>query len=315
MARLTVTLFAILLLLPAGARAGSAQRNCSNPLDYQVRLDRLGFSPGEIDGAFGRNTRLAVAAFQEASGLKPSGGPDCDTWTALTAKGELALLLDYTISPADAAGPFVTQIPHDLMKQARLVSLGYTSLTEALAERFHMNPALLRRLNPGTRFRAGETIRVPNVELDLNAAALAPPGRAPSDHVIEVTRSRAALAVKDGSGRVIFFAPATVGSSHDPLPPGDWRVTDVAWNPVFHYNPKLFWDADPGHAKAVIASGPNNPVGSVWVGLDIPHYGIHGTPDPRLVGHAYSHGCVRLTNWDAARLARLAGPGTVVRFR
>lgn len=316
MARLLFALLAVLLATVPDAESGAASpsRPCGDALDYQVRLDRIGFSPGEIDGTFGRNTRLAIGAFQEASGLQPSGAPDCDTWRALSAKGDVRLLVDYAITADDAAGPFVRRIPADLAKQAHLFSLGYTSVLEALGEKFHVKPSLLRRLNRRTPLRAGEKILVPNVTLDLNAGALATPASS-QDYVIEVTRDRSALTLRDADGKVVLFAPATVGSRHDPLPLGDWHVTDIAWSPVFHYNPELFWDADPHHATATIASGPNNPVGVVWIGLDIPHYGIHGTPDPGLVGHAYSHGCVRLANWDAARVARLVRRGTRVQFR
>ena len=113
----------------------------------------------------------------------------------------------------------------------------------------------------------------------------------------------------DGQGMVMAQFPASAGSEHDPLPIGKWKIKGVARNPVFHYNPKLFWDAEPGNSAAKIAPGPNNPVGAVWIDLSKPHYGIHGTPEPSQVGHAQSHGCIRLTNWDAMRLAGVVSPG------
>jgi lipoprotein-anchoring transpeptidase ErfK/SrfK len=109
-----------------------------------------------------------------------------------------------------------------------------------------------------------------------------------------------------------MHAPVTTGSSKDPLPIGDWKVTGVAWNPTFNYNPDLFWDADPAHAKAKIPAGPNNPVGVVWVDINKPHFGLHGTPEPSTVGRTESHGCIRLTNWDATKLGQLVSPGTKV---
>jgi lipoprotein-anchoring transpeptidase ErfK/SrfK len=112
-----------------------------------------------------------------------------------------------------------------------------------------------------------------------------------------------------------MFAPVTSGSEHDPLPIGQWKVTSINWMPPFNYNPDLFWDADPSHTKAQINPGPNNPVGVTWVDIDKEHYGIHGTPEPSKIGHTESHGCVRLTNWDAARLAALVAPGTPVTFK
>jgi lipoprotein-anchoring transpeptidase ErfK/SrfK len=129
-----------------------------------------------------------------------------------------------------------------------------------------------------------------------------------------VSKEGSALRVETDGGTVIFYAPVTTGSEHDPLPLGEWKVTDILWNPKFHYNPDLFWDSDPDHAKAVIPAGPNNPVGVVWIDLSREHYGLHGTPEPARVGKTASHGCVRLTNWDAARVAALARPGTRVIF-
>jgi lipoprotein-anchoring transpeptidase ErfK/SrfK len=121
--------------------------------------------------------------------------------------------------------------------------------------------------------------------------------------------------VEDESGTVLFHAPVTTGSSHDPLPIGKWKVTGVQRNPVFHYNPALFWDANPRHSKARIPAGPNNPVGVAWIDISKEHYGIHGTPEPSRIGHMQSHGCVRLTNWDVQRVLQWARPGTAVIFR
>ena len=135
------------------------------------------------------------------------------------------------------------------------------------------------------------------------------------DVTIQVTREDSALRVSRPDGTVVFFAPVTTGSEHDPLPIGDWTVTEVDWHPVFHYNPKLFWDAKPKHTRAEIKRGPNNPVGIVWIDINREHYGLHGSPEPSRIGHTESHGCIRLTNWDAARVASFVRPGTPVLFR
>jgi lipoprotein-anchoring transpeptidase ErfK/SrfK len=132
--------------------------------------------------------------------------------------------------------------------------------------------------------------------------------------IVTVSKSASALTVKDASGRVVLYAPVTTGSENDPLPLGEWKVNGVQFNPAFNYNPELFWDADPAHTKARIPPGPNNPVGLVWIDLSKEHYGIHGTPEPTAIGRTQSHGCVRLTNWDAIRLAGLVKPGTRVIF-
>jgi lipoprotein-anchoring transpeptidase ErfK/SrfK len=197
-----------------------------------------------------------------------------------------------------------------MMEKATLPALAYTSPLEALAERFHCSPALLQRLNPSAAFGAGERIVVPNV-----AAAGAPiAADAPGMPEVTVSRADSSLTVARG-GRIVFYAPVTSGSEHDPLPIGQWKVTAVLRDPKFHYNPDLFWDADPSHAKATIAPGPNNPVGLVWIDLSKEHYGIHGTPEPSRIGYTQSHGCVRLTNWDALHVAGLVRPGTRVIFR
>ena len=313
---------------PAGSSAPVAAADAD--LRLQVVLDRAGFSPGTIDGRSGANTKKALALYQQQHG-KAEPEP-------------VEPLTTYTITEQDAAGPFVPEIPQDLVQQASLETLAYTSTLEALAERFHSTPALLRRLNPGAQFAAGEQIQVPNVEplvapvekpefsaeaqpaAKKEAAAVGTAGRRGGngaqpntvaqrpDVVVTVSKTTSALTVKDASGRILMYAPVTTGSEHDPLPIGEWKVNGVQFNPVFNYNPELFWDADPSHAKAKIPSGPNNPVGLVWIDLSKEHYGIHGTPEPSNIGRAQSHGCVRLTNWDALKLAGMVKPGTRVVF-
>jgi lipoprotein-anchoring transpeptidase ErfK/SrfK len=300
------------VLAPAVVSAESAAPD--DILTVQVLLDRAGFSVGEIDGRAGSNVRRAVAAFQRAHDLTVTGRLDEQTRSRLAERaGNQPPLVTYEITDADLAGPFSPDIPSDLMAQSKLAALVYRSPLEALAEKYHVSPRLLQRLNPQASFsRAGERLTVPNVAV---ADPLAPaPGARPAA-VIVVTKATSAVSVEDQDGHVMFHAPVTTGSTHDPLPIGQWKVTGVQRLPPFHYNPDLFWDADPRHSKARLAPGPNNPVGTVWIDITKEHYGIHGTPEPSRIGHVQSHGCVRLTNWDVERVAQWARTGTRVVFR
>ena len=267
-------------------------------LRAQVLLERAHHSPGEIDARKGSNVARALTAYQRTKGLGVTGELDDATWAALDAD-TAPVLVDYTITEADVAGPFV-EIPEDMMQKGELESLGYTSAAEALGERFHASPKLLEQLNPGVAFTAGAKILVPSIE----APALPPAAS------VVVDRSDSTVALLDAAGDTYAVFPSTTGSEHDPLPIGEWTIKGVAPEPVFHYNPDLFWDADPSHAKAKIPPGPNNPVGTVWIDLSKPHYGIHGTPEPATIAKTQSHGCIRLTNWSAELVAAAVKPGT-----
>lgn len=308
----------IVLLVATQAPAAPLLPEQANVLQMQVMLDRAGFSPGTIDGRMGANTKKALDIFRK-QGEQEERLPEPVT--------------RYHITPEDAAGPFIT-IPLDMTHKASLTALGYTSLLEAIAERFHSTPTFLQQLNPDTNFNEGEEIDVPNVEAMVMPVVASKhpmnqsPERIPSETVpireaapakseviVTVSKSMSALIVTDASSRVLFYAPVTTGSKHDPLPIGKWKVNGVQFNPTYSYNPHLFWNANPKDAKAELPAGPNNPVGLVWIDISKKHYGLHGTPEPSTIGRTQSHGCVRLTNWDALRLAGMVKPGTRVLFK
>jgi lipoprotein-anchoring transpeptidase ErfK/SrfK len=317
---LTVSIASAASAPHAASQKDEIPSRANRALQVQVWLDRAGFSPGEIDGRTGTNTRRAMQAYARARGL-PDGSDAAVHDTLAGEESNAPAITEYTITPDDVAGPFITEIPEDLVEQASLPSLGYRAPVEALAEKFHASPALLQQLNPAARFGAGEQIKVPNVKPVANTPADSPREGAPvgtagkaAENVVRVSKGTSTLEVTGPDGKVIFAAPVTSGSEVDPLPIGEWKVTGIARRPAFHYNPDLFWDADPSHAKATIKPGPNNPVGSVWIDISKPHYGLHGSPEPSRIGKSESHGCVRLTNWDALRLAALVRAGTPVIF-
>jgi lipoprotein-anchoring transpeptidase ErfK/SrfK len=266
-------------------------------LRAEILLARAHFSCGEIDADFGSNLDRAVRAFQADRKLPVTGVVDQAMWAVLNAD-TAPPIMSYALTPEDTRGPFIS-IPPEMKAQAQLPALGYTSPLEALSERFHASPELMRALNPNANFgQAGVQLSVPNV-------LTMPPGEAAR---VVVSKSEGSVRAYDGAGKLLAFYVTTIGSQHDPLPIGEWKINGVRRNPKFHYNPRLFWDAKRTDDRATIQPGPNNPAGVVWIDLSIEHYGIHGTPEPGKVGHASSHGCIRLTNWDAMELAAMVKP-------
>jgi lipoprotein-anchoring transpeptidase ErfK/SrfK len=324
-------------VLAAGAgqaqapRPGAATQPDFNEgvLRAQVILDRLGFSPGVIDGRTGLSWTQALKGFQEARGLPVSGRLDQPTTAALNAYRDFRAVRTLTLTRAVLAGPYVNPIPKDEGEQAKLPGLYYRSPLEKLAEMFHTTPATLVRLNsPQTRLAPGTQMVFPNVLPASRAydTKLRPDWRAtlsglnidadqPKAARVVVDKSDGVLRVYDAQARLVAQFGVTTGSEHDPLPLGTWKTYGTDYNPKFKFNPALFWDADRDDQKALLPPGPNGPVGVVWIDLSKEHYGLHGTPEPQTIGRTESHGCVRLTNWNAARLAQMVKPGTPVIFQ
>ena len=275
----------------------------------QVLLDRANFGPGVVDGQWGKNTAIAVHFFQQENGITPTGNIDEATYRALAARsGNQPALTSYSVTAEDVNGPYV-QIPDDVYEQAELDCLCYESLAEKLAEQFHTTEETLAMLNTGVKLEsvtAGQTLRVPNVQQQEQLPS------APAKIVVSIAGNY--LHALDQNGGIVMHAPTTVGSDYDPSPTETLKVVAKAFDPTFHYQPTLFYEVDDSEPEAMLKAGPNSPVGKVWMALSKEHYGIHGTSDPSSIGYASSHGCIRLTNWNATRLARSVENGTQVEF-
>lgn len=293
---------------PAGAAPAAAAPDASVDYDaglvrIQVLLDRAHFSPGVIDGHDGENVRKAVSAYQRAHNLPLNGLADEALLTRLEQADAAPALVAYVLTEADVRGPFVN-VPQDLQDMSRLEQVGYESAAEATAEKFHMDEDLLRTLNPGVDFMTpGTEIVVANAGGGLESAVAS----------VEVDTVEGAVRAFDASHRLLAYYPATIGSADAPAPVGEHAVRGVSFNPTYRYDPARLPTFGPrSHGAVDIAAGPNNPVGAVWIALSAETYGIHGAPEPALVSKTQSHGCIRLTNWDAIELGRAVRPGVTV---
>ena len=271
----------------------------------QVLLARAGFSPGEIDGKPGDNLRKAIKEFAEAREMGAKSELSEQVWQRLTSEFAGPVVTEYVISDEDTRGPFLDTIPQKLEEQKGLTALSYATIREKLAEKFHMSEDLLSALNEGRKFDRGAR---------LNVVSVAREGPRQKAARVEVNKATQILQVFDRNDQLIAVYPATVGSTEKPAPEGRLQITSVVKNPIYHYNPAYHFKGVKTDKTFEIKPGPNNPVGLVWIELSQEGYGIHGTPEPSKVSKSESHGCVRLTNWDALELAEFVTKGTPVDF-
>jgi lipoprotein-anchoring transpeptidase ErfK/SrfK len=271
----------------------------------EVLLARAEASPGSIDGLAGSNLKRAVKAYQQMSSQPTDGVLSAALWARLTAQASGPVAAIYTVTAQDVAGPFYPDVGENMVAAAKLASPGYARPSEMLAERFHMSEKLLLALNPGADLTKSGTALV--------VVQPAIPALAPVDH-LEVDKAAASVRAYAADGTLVASFPATVGSTDRPSPSGVHKVRGVAFNPTYTYDPAKLTFGPRKHGKFIIQPGPNNPVGIVYIALDRPGYGLHGTPEPDKIGKTASHGCVRLTNWDALLLSHAVKPGVVVSF-
>lgn len=270
----------------------------------QVLLDRAGASPGVIDGRMGDNVAKALDAYATMTGERLRPSDTREIRRKLQQSGGPAMQR-YTITPSDAAGPYVASIPSDYSQKAQLTNLSYTSTAEMLAERFHMDESYMKAINPGVDFSVpGTVIKVADPEAPKHDAVA----------LVIADKALSQVRAYTANGDLVAAYPSTIGSTDTPSPSGTVSVARIAPDPNYTYNPKINFKQGNNDHVLTIPPGPNGPVGNMWIALSKPTYGIHGTPEPSLIGKSNSHGCVRLTNWDAHELAGMIKPGITVKF-
>ena len=269
----------------------------------QVLLDRAGISPGVVDGYNGEMSESALRGFEERQGLLVDGVLDAEVWFALTERDGLPILMSYTVSAEDVSDLTET-IPDNVAEKAKLEKLGYLRVSERLAERFHMDEDFLKALNPDAAFKVGDAVWV------------AAPGEKLVAEVtrIEIRKSERRAVAFDAEGRMVTNYPVAIGSAATPSPEGVVEVVAIAMDPTYSDLPETNFVVDGVTEALILPPGPNGPVGSVWIDLSKPTYGLHGTDTPASLFQAVSRGCVRFTNWDVEELAHLVKPGTTVEF-
>ncbi|MCE0521326.1 MAG: L,D-transpeptidase family protein [Methylacidiphilales bacterium] len=300
------------LVLPAPVIHGAPARAMPvdpNKLDteriaaYQVALERILFSCGFIDGDQGMRTQRMLRAFQASHDLPVTGFLDQATRDAIGEPGEP--FLSYVVTADDLAS--IMPKPLTWRAKSQVTRLGYNDIWEMLAEKFHCTRGYLKALNSGvTNLTAGTEVIGPKV---FPAAPI------PKAASLRILLSETSLEALDAGGKVIAFFPCSIARDKNKRPHGMLTVKVVDPNPDYTFDPALFADAAKAEGithKMVLPPGPRNPVGTTWIGLSLPGYGIHGTPEPENISRTQSHGCFRLANWNAEKVLKMVRVGTPV---
>lgn len=280
-------------------------RPIADMTEWQIALAREGFSPGSIDGVFGEQTRQALLAYQTARSLPLSGSFDVTTGKALKIRDPVFETLKLSKSDFDQIGPK----PQSWRARGQLDRMRFNSILEMVAERSESNPEFIRQLNPDldwSRLKPGRRIRVPRVpRFRISGEA----------DYIQIRLSSRTLRVYSAENRILFHCPVSIAKRVDKRPGGELRVRTTVADPNYTFSPDILSRIAQNEGittRFVIQPGPNNPVGTVWIGLNLPGYGIHGTPEPEKVGRTESNGCFRLSNWNAQTLLEAARIGLLV---
>ena len=274
-------------------------------LAWQTALERAGFSPGIIDGIVGPKTRAALVAYQSGIGASMTGRFDAGVREALGVDAT-PLTRQYTLMEADLAQ--VGRCPTDWIAKSKARRLGFDSLSSVAAHYGHCSERLLAKLNPRLdldSLKPGDVVVLPNV---------VPVGAPPKAAGIEIDFGTRTIRAFDRSDRLVGLFHCSIAKEKANRPNGVCRVKCIAMNPKYLFKPESWPEVKGIDQRLVIPPGPRNPVGLCWIGLSLKGYGIHGTPEPELIGKTGSHGCIRLTNWHVLRLAEMVDVGTEVRF-
>jgi len=289
----------------------------SKTLALQIALDRAGFSCNTIDGAWGEKSERALAAFERAKGVdRRTFSPDEAYDRYFADVGDLFRIETVTQADLDA----LVTIPEDPSGKAALARMGYESVKEMFAERGHLSQIALERMKPGVDWNhitAGTKLVIPDfppMSDEFKAADRGRPNRPkrPEAALVRVSVSSCLVRAYDASGRLLAQFPCSIAANKAKVPAhGELKITSYIARPNYTYTPDY---TPPGKkvSRHIWPEGENCPVGVAWMGLNLPGYGIHGTPRPESIGFTGSHGCFRLANWNAARLFAMCKSGTPV---